>query len=450
MRHKYKQEPDFSLKLIDAAILRGADEAEVFLKQTESLSIEAKNGEAETIESSNTFGYCLRVIKDRRLGFSYSTVASDFEKVAANAVSASEYTEQDHNLGFPLPSDISKVTIYDKNIENMDKETAIRHALSLEHYAMSEDSRIKKLRNPSVTFTVSSTHIANSKGINSSYPSTGCYAQLMAIAEENGSSQMGWEYEGSRFLSEISCERVGRTAARRALQLLGAEKTTSFKGSVILDNSVACDFLGILSAALSAESVQKKKSLLADKIGMKVLNERLSMIDTGLIDGKLGSKPFDDEGVAVKLKSPVENGILKFFIHNTYTAKKSGTASTGNALRGGFHGMPSVGPTNLYLEPISKAYSRPFDELVGSVDRGIYVTETMGMHTANPISGEFSIGVSGLLINAGKPGPPVKELVISGNITDLFRNISLVGADLRFYGNIGSSSLLIENFDISG
>ncbi|MBF0329684.1 MAG: TldD/PmbA family protein [Nitrospirae bacterium] len=449
MQNRAKSDPHFSLKLIDAAILRGAEEAEVFLKQTESISIEAKGGKAETIESSNTFGYCLRIIKKQRLGFSYSTDAADFEKVAFNAVSASEYTEQDGNLGFPLPSDISSVNIYDEHIEKMDKETAIQHALALEHHAMAEDSRIKKLRKPSVTFTVSSTHIANSKGINESYSATGCYAQLMAIAEESGLSQMGWEYEGSRFLSEISCERVAKKAAQRALQLLGAEKTTSFKGSVLLDNSVACDFLGILSSALSAESVQKKKSLFADKIGMKVLNHNLSIIDSGLIDGKLGSKPFDDEGVAVKLKSPVENGILKSFMHNTYTAKKSGALSTGNAIRGSFRGMPYVGPTNLYLEPISEDYSKPFAELVASVDRGIYVIETMGMHTANPISGEFSIGVSGLLINAGKLGSPVKELVISGNITDLFKNISLVGEDLRFYGNIGSSSLLIENFDIS-
>lgn len=450
MQNRSKSDPDFSLKLIDAALLRGADEAEVFLKQAESLSIEAKDGKAETIESSNTSGYCLRIIKNRRLGFSYSTAAADFEKVAVNAVSASEYTEQDDNLGFPSSPDISAVNIYDENIEKMDKETAIQHAISLEHYAMAEDSRIKKLRKPTVTFTVSSTHIANSKGIKASYSSTGCYAQLMAIAEENGSSQMGWEYEGSRFLSEISCERVAKKAAQRALQLLGAEKTTSFKGGVILDNSVACDFLGVLSSALSAESVQKKKSLFADKIGIKVLNERLSIIDTGLLDGKLGSKPFDDEGVAVKHKTPVENGILKSFMHNTYTAKKSGTLSTGNAIRGSFHGMPSVGPTNLYIEPVSQDYSKPFDELVKSIDKGIYVIETMGMHTANPISGEFSVGVSGLIINAGKLGSPVKELVISGNITDLFRNIVLVGADLRFYGTIGSSSLLIENFDISG
>jgi PmbA protein len=272
----------------------------------------------------------------------------------------------------------------------------------------------------------------------------------MAIAEEGGESQLGWDYQGSRFLKDVSFEEVGRTAARRAAQLLGARKINSIKGFVLLDNSVSTEFLGILSSALSSESVQKKKSMLAGKKGDVVMSDRLNIIDSGLLDGKLGSKPVDDEGVSTSHKILIGKGILNGYLYNTYTAKKDGIASTGNAVRGGFTGLPTVGPTNLYIEPTSAEYTTNFEKLVKNINRGLYVIETMGMHTANPISGEFSVGASGLWIEDGEIKHPVKEAVISGNILDLFKKVVMVGDDLRFYGNIGASSLLIEEIDISG
>jgi PmbA protein len=272
----------------------------------------------------------------------------------------------------------------------------------------------------------------------------------MAIAEEGSESQLGWDYQGSRFLKDVSFEEVGRTAARRAAQLLGARKITSIKGFVLLDNSVSTEFLGILSSALSSESVQKKKSMLAGKKGDVVISDRLNIMDSGLLDGKLGSKPVDDEGVPTSHKILIGKGILNGYLYNTYTAKKDGIASTGNAVRGGFTGLPTVGPTNLYIEPTSAEYTKRFENLVKNINKGLYVIETMGMHTANPISGEFSVGASGLWIEDGEIKHPVKEAVISGNILDLFKKVVMVGDDLRFYGNIGASSLLIEEIDISG
>lgn len=449
---------EFLLKLLDIALKTGADKAEVYAKESKNLSIEVREQKIDTLESSITNGYCLRIIKDNRLGFSYSTNPDEINIVAEKAIESSKYAEPDEFLELPSthPSPpLSKgvtggVKIFDNDIVSLSEKDAIDRVLLIERAASHEDSRIKKVRKASGSFSVNNTYIINSGSVNAHYSSTACSAQLIAIGEEGSESQMGWDYEGSRFLKEVSFEQVGRNAAKRAVQLLGARKITSAKGFVLLDNSIVSEFLGLLSSALSAESVQKKKSMLAGKIGETVLSEKLNIIDNGLLDGRLGSKPVDDEGFPTANKTLIEKGVLKGFLYNTYTAKKDGVSSTGNAARGGFTGLPTVGPTNLYLEPTSQEFTNNFNGLVKTVDKGLYVIETMGMHTANPISGEFSVGASGLWIENGEIKYPVKEAVISGNILDLFKNVAMIGDDLRFYGNIGAPSLLIERIDISG
>jgi len=165
--------------------------------------------------------------------------------------------------------------------------------------------------------------------------------------------------------------------------------------------------------------------------------------------GMLGSRPVDDEGVCSREKILIKEGVLQGYLYNTYTAKKDSVVSTGNAVRGGFSGLPSVGISNLYVEANEKSAVMSLGHLFNAPDKALYITEAMGVHTANPISGEFSIGVTGLWIEKGEIKFPVKEAIISGNILELFGKIESVGDDLRFYGSIGSPSLLIGQIDIS-
>jgi PmbA protein len=170
-------------------------------------------------------------------------------------------------------------------------------------------------------------------------------------------------------------------------------------------------------------------------------------VDDGCIEGRLGSRPFDDEGVPVSRKYLIKDGVLKGYMYNVYTAKKEGRVSTGNAVRGGFARLPTVGPLNLSLAVSFPAVHQ--GELSTLVENGLYVTDAMGIHTANPVSGEFSIGVSGSWIENGSVKHAVKEAVISGNILDFFKNVEGAGDDPRFYGNMASPSLLIGPTDIS-
>jgi len=449
-----KIDRDFAIRLIESAIKRGADQAEAYIKSSRNLSLEVKNQTIDAIESSLSSGYSLRIIRDGRLGFFYSTSIAEMESVVKNATETARWADKDEHLALPLKTDDLKshpnsLEIFDRETAEIKEDDAIKHVLGIEKAARDFDGRIKKTRKASGTFGRGEVLILNSKGVAISYPYTKCTAQVMTVAENGSESQMGWDFDGSRFLRDVSFEGVGRNAAKRAVQLLGSKKINTIKAPVILDNSVASEFLGIFASSLSAESVQKGRSLLKGRIGQSVVSSKINLIDSGMIPHRLGTRPFDDEGVATSEKVLIREGALQGYLYNTYTAKKDGVTSTGNAARGGYSGLPSIGITNLYVKAVSESDVMTFNNLLNSLDKGLYITEAMGVHTANPISGEFSIGVSGLWIENGEIKFPVKEAVISGDILSLFQKIEAIGDDMRFYGTIGTPSLLIGPTDIS-
>lgn len=438
---------DFALRLLDEAKRGGADYAEVYIKTSRNLTVEVKNQKVDALESSVDFGYSIRVIRDLRLGFSFSTDIRESGSVVGNALEASKWTEQDNHLGMPLSYEDSEVKIFDPLIATLKEEDAVNSAVHIEKAALDSDKRIKKTRKASASFSEKNVHILNSRGIDKTYPSTECSAQITVVAEDNADSQMGWDFDGSRFLGDINFGDVGRKASARALQMLGARKTSATKAHVILDNAVATEFLSIFASLLSSEAVQKGKSLLSGRLNQQVVSPLMNIIDDGCLPHRLGSRPFDDEGVPTFRKNLIKDGELLGYMYNVYTASKDGARSTGNAVRGGFSSLPSVGPSNMFID----AGDRPVkqDELISVLDRGLCITEAMGVHMANPVSGEFSIGVSGLWIENGSVKFPVKEAVVSGNILDFFSKVVALGDDLRFYGNMASPSIVVGPVDIS-
>lgn len=444
-----KIDAGFAGDLIAQALRGGADQAEVFIKTSRNLSVEIKEQTVDSLKSSQSFGYSLRVIRSGRLGFCYSTSMHDHDAVIKRALDSAGGTDKDSYLDFPCQSTGAGVAVFDPAVQEIHEDEAIRKVMLLEQSAYDQDRRIRKIRKASGSFTTNTVSIANSKAVHAGYSSTSCAAQIMAIAEQGDENQIGWDFQGSRFLDDINFEQVGRTAADNAVRLLGARKIQGSKAQVILDRSVAAEFLGVFAASLSSESVQKGKSVLKDRMHGKVISSKLNIIDSGLIPGKLGSRPVDDEGVPTAEKMLLREGILEGFLYNTYTARKDGVASTGNAVRGGFSALPSVGITNLFIATGTAGEVVSKQGLFKSVHSGLYVVDAMGIHTANPISGDFSIGVTGLWIEGGAVQFPVKEAVIAGNILGLFNNIEAVADDLKFYGNIGAPSIVISGMDIS-
>lgn len=436
--------------IIKEALSNSAREAEVFALNSRTLNIEVKSQDIENIDISESTGYAIRVIKNHRLGFAYSTEPERYKEVVREAITTSKFTSEDLNITIATPSTFPEVNVFDEDISSIEQNRAIELVMSTEQAALEYDNRIKRIRKAGGSFTESEILIANSKGLSGSFKATSCTAHITLAAEESGEAQMGWGYDGSRRLSDIDFRRVGREAAERAISLLGAKRAKTCKTYVLLDTSVAAEFLSVLSSSFSADNVQKGKSLLIGKQGKKILSERINIIDNALVDYHLGSRPFDAEGVPSRQNTLVSSGVLQGYLHNLYTAKKASTLSTASAVRGGVFSPPSVGISNLYIQPSDDRFSNTYDELLKQMPGGVVVTEAMGVHTANPITGEFSFGITGLWVEKGEIKYPIKEAAISGNMLDIFSRIVATGDEIRFYGKIGTPHLLIEGVDISG
>ncbi len=427
-----------------------ADGAEVFLRASSSTSIEVKDQKVDAFDRARDVGAGLRVLLDGRMGFAFTTDFSDsaLKTLAQAAVTNARYTEPDPYQSLPEKPARSyqPVTIYDPDIVNLSEKEKIDRVMAMERAAYSVDPRIKRIRKASAGFSSTETLILNTGGAEVSYQSTACSSSIEAVAEDKGESQAGSDFDVNRFYRKLEIEEVARRAAQRALDLLGAKHIDSVKAPVILDATVAQEFLAIMASGLSAENVQKKKSLFTGRLDTMIASPVVTIYDDGLLTGGLGSAPSDDEAVPMQKKTVIEDGRLALFLHNTCTANKDKTVSTGNGVRGGFKGIPGVGITNLYIDPGECTLGG----IIKQAEQGLLVTEVMGMHTANPISGDFSVGATGFWVEDGKKAFPVREITIAGNILDLMKNVEVVGCDIRFSGRIGSPSLLLKELSIGG
>ena len=433
--------------IIKKSLQKGCDAAEVYIIGADSISVEAKEGTVDALEVSRDFGIAVKVIKKHRLGFSFTSLPERAEETINAAMEASEHTCVDKFMDIPDERPPSDVKVFDSELNDIKEEDVIRNALALEKRALSSDEMVKKVRKAEVSVRRGTTAIANSRGVNISYQSGYISASVTLLAvDDKGDSQMGWDFDIRRKLKDLDIAMIGASAAERAIGLLGSRTIIPVRVPVILDPHVSVQFLDILSASLSADAVQKKRSFLTGKVGRKIISDRIDIIDDGVMPWGIGTRPVDDEGVPTSDRSLITEGVLAEYIHNTYTAAKAGTSSTGNASRGGFKSLPGVAVTNLYIKQTGNGRET---ELIKSMHKGILITDVMGIHTANPVSGDFSIGISGIWIEGGERKYPVKEALMSGNILDLFIKVEETGRDLRFYGNTGSPSLLVGEMDIS-
>jgi len=366
--------------------------------------------------------------------------------VADAAMGSTHVTPDEFRVLPEAAGSIPSVSVYDARMKDVPEEEKIERAKALEDAVLSFDRRIKRVRKAAYSETEYSVAIFNSRGVDIDHKGTFCSASVSALAEDGAESEMGSDFESVRFYDGLDVKLIGKRAGENAIQLLGGKKINTVRCPVVLENSVAVDFLGVLASSFIADSVQKGKSLFAGKIGASVGSAILNVFDDGLYPGGVGTAPVDGEGVPRRRTPLIQSGVLKGYLYDTYTAKKDKVKSTGNAVRPGIKAPPSCGLTNLYIEKGSLS----LDFLLSKAGTGLFVTEVMGMHTANPVSGDFSVGASGIWIENGKKAYPVKGVAIAGNIIDILKSVTALGDDLRFFGKIGAPSLLISELTVSG
>ncbi|HIE12393.1 MAG TPA: TldD/PmbA family protein [Desulfotomaculum sp.] len=428
---------------------KGADAVESYVSTGSELSIEVRHREVETLKQAEERGIGIRVFRGRRVGFAFGTEISKegINDTLSRATAAAEYAAEDEYQRLPEPrGEYPAFSLLDDAIVSTPVEEKLALALRMEEAAFGFDGRVKVIESSAYHEDVSEAAIVNSLGIAAKCRAATCGLYISLAAQADGQSETGYALRYSRRYAELDPDELGREAASRAVRLLGARKAKTRSVPVVFDPYVAVDIIGLLAPALTAEAVQRGRSLFAGKAGQEVASSGVTLVDDGTYPGGVRTVPFDGEGVPTQRTVLIKDGVLQGYLHNTYTGAKEGRLSTGNAIRASFKSIPGVGPTNFYLEPGGVSPG----ELIKGVEEGLYVMEVMGMHTANPISGDFSVGASGVWIDKGVLARPVRGVVIAGNILKLLREIDAVADDLRFFGGRGAPTFRVASLKVSG
>ena len=440
--------------IVDSIMARlshqGLDGHEVYVACSTGLAIEVKDGIIDVFVKSQNAGLSLRVLNEQRPGFVFCTDLSSklIPDLIGQVVHGASATDPDPFVGFPLPRAQTPPQFdqFDHELIRISVEDKIERARSLEATARSSDPRIRKVRKAAYVETTTTVTICNHAGLKLSYDKTLVSGSIMVVAEEGENAEIGWDYGFSPFFDQLDMGLIGTMASRRAVSMLGARPVPSTHVPAVLPPWIASDVLKVLSASFMADNVQKGKSMLLGRTGEPVFSPCVTIVDDGLYPNGIASGPFDDEGCFHDRTVLVSQGVVQGFLYDQYTANKEGRCSTGNAGRHEIKAPPSVQATNFYIQNGSVDP----DELTSSLQEGLLVTDMIGLHTADPISGNFSVGAAGLWIKGGEIVFPVKRIAISGNLTDLFSNIDAIANDLKFYGQFGAPSLRISTLNIAG
>ena len=441
-------------EVLDRALeaLRGGHvgTAEVFVRDALSGSVETKDGALEVVTARGERGLGVRVLDGQRIGFAHTSdlAVAGIEACVDQARRMATITEPDEDLRIAAVAlETVELDIFQPGLEERPLADRGAIALAVENAARSVDTRITHFRKTSYSDAEVTTLIATTSGVRASYRESFCGAMTSAVATQNGERQIGYHGEGARRMAELDADAIGKRAAQRALEKLGAKPFPTQKLPVVLDPWMAMSLLGAISPLFSADSVLKGRSLFAGKVGERVANARVTIVDDARRKGGLRSAPFDGEGVATTTRILVERGVLRGYLTNLKTARKMCSAPTGNARRGSYASPSRIGPSNFYIE----AGTDDPEALVRGLDRALAVTSLLNLHTIDPVSGEFSLGASGTYMERGAPVHPVQGITIAGNLTHLLSSVSGVGTDLTFgSGGIGSPTLVIAELSVGG
>lgn len=430
-------------KMVDLAISLGAKEAEVYGSSGKVITVETQHGDISFAEESMSEGMGIRVIAGDAVGYSSSNDPAKYEEAVRAAIACARSRGRDPNLvGLPRPETYKSVRgIYDRSIAELKLDQCMDIAATMVESAKNDPAA-------SVTFgkfasIISDTAIVNSNGISAEESETMAYGYIDVIIKEGDRVSTAFDYEVSRKL-DADFQVVGARASGLARSSLNSAPIESQVSDVLLGPHAFADLLeSTLIFAVNSENVQKGRSGLAGKIGRKVAVDGLTIIDDGLIESGMGTSMFDDEGVPSQQTTIINDGVLESFLYDTYTAAKEKRESTGNASRGSYSSSPKVGPRNIRFE-------YPRCDLIKETDRGIFVNSIIGAHTANPISGDFSVECrNAFLVENGKMSTPVRSMMISGNIFDYMEKIDAMSREEKPIGSVISPTVRVKDVRVT-
>lgn len=437
-------------KIFNLAKKNNVDKYDLILSNVKALSIKIFQQEIENFSSSDKLGMGIRVINKNKVGYAYTEKFDDasYEKMLDEALENTRILEEKKEIELQNFQDLDQeLKIFYPELEQVPIQDKKALAMQMESVPLAHDKRIVAVPYAVYGDSTNFVKIANSEGLNKEYKSNGAYAFSYCLARGEKMNKSGNFFDLAHKFSNLNANKIGKKAAKKALELLGAKEAESGKYPVIFHHDEAATMLQTFASIFSAKTVQEGQSLLKGKLEQKVASDIVNIADDGLYTKGFATRPFDGEGYPTQKTELIKNGVLNSFIHNTITAEKAGTSSTGNASRS-YKGSVSVSPSNFILNKGDKSKAEIYKMAPGSIE----IVSLAGMHSGcNPISGDFSLSAEGFICDKDGRKYPIHNFTVSGNFFNMLQKVVAVGDDLELNSNnFGAPSILIEELDISG
>lgn len=446
---------EFQEILIQKAKNAGFCDCEVYYENGKNFEVLIYDGQVSHYENNTLKGVSFRGIYDGKMGYCYS------EKIKEEVIdfliweakqNAQIIEEQSNEQLYEGDKQYPKVNGFDEALKKVTVAEKIKSAKEMETEAKKENKNIKMVDYCVLAYEEEETKIMNTKGLNVSFRCNLATAYVSAIAQNKEMIKTGSEYWTHNKWETLYPQQIGKIAAQKAVDHLGACSIVSGEYKVLLENQVMAHLLETFCTVFFAETVQKGFSLLKEKQQQKAAAFCVTIRDDGILKNDIGSIPFDSEGVSCQNKIIIENGILKTFLYNLKSAKKENINSTGNGFRTSYQSPIQTACTNFYIQKGQKTKQ----QLIQHMKEGVLITEVAGLHSgANVISGDFSLSAEGFFIKDGAIAYPVEQITIAGNFYKVLENIEEIADDLRFsmasaIGRIGAPSVFVKSLAISG
>jgi PmbA protein len=437
--------------LLRRARARGAVEADAFMVEEELQTVQVRLGTVESLKHARENRCSLRIFTGSG---SASATTSDLStgalaRLVDESVRLAEVARRDEHTGLPAPEtlarDVPDLDLWDAEGHGMGVEDKIDWARRAETAALEADPRVRNSEGAEFYDRQGRVAYASSGGFAGGFRVSSFALSVTPVASDDGDMERDYWYTAARHLADLDGpEEVGREAARRAVRRLGGRKGQTVEVPVVFDPETAASLVRSLAVAASGPSLYRGTSFLIGQYGRTVASPRVTIVDDPLMPQGLGSRPFDGEGLPSRPTVLVDRGVLASYLLDTYSARRLGLSATGHAAREDGGGV-TVGYTNLYLEP------GPWtpEEILRSVDRGLYVTELIGFGM-NFATGDYSRGAVGFWIEGGELAYPVEEITVAGNLRQMLQDVEMVGRDLTFRDQTAAPTLKIARLTVAG
>jgi len=433
---------------------RAGEHVEAYVARSRETEVKVFGGQVESLSSAETAGVGVRVLVDGRTGYAWAGTLDP--KAVAEAVAEardnSGFGEPDPDAGLATPEDVAtagpaRLDLWRPELLAVSADDKVGFALEVEAATLGADPRVRGVESADYTDFALEAAVASSLGVEASSRRTGCSVYASALAGTEGETQTGFGFSAGRTVDDLDVAAAARDAAERATRLLGARQSASRRVPVVLDPLVTRSVLALIGAAVNGEAVLKGRSMFAERAGESVAAPMVTLSDDPTCADAFGATPFDGEGVPTRRTALIDSGRLVGFLHNVYTARRSGTRTTGSAVRG-YTAPPGVGARALSLVPGERAP----EALLAAVPEALYVQSVSGLHSGtDPVSGDFSVGAEGCMVRGGGFAEPVREVTIASTLPRMLLDMMEVANDLTWLpGGAAGVTVLIGDMTMSG